>query len=166
MGPAVFLDRDGTLIDDPGYLSDPDQVRLLGGAGEGLRILAAAGFALVLISNQSGVGRGLFTVQALEAVHRRLLELLEAEGIALAGAWYCTHAPDQGCACRKPAPGLLVQAASALGLSLQDSWMIGDRASDLAAAKAAGARAVLLDGTTPDLIAAAQRILRTPDVRP
>jgi D-glycero-D-manno-heptose 1,7-bisphosphate phosphatase len=112
------------------------------------------------------VGRGLFSVEALWAVHRRLLELLEAEGVALAGAWYCTHAPNDACGCRKPAPGLLHQAASDLHLRLEECWMIGDRESDQQAAQAAGARAVLLDGSTPDLVAAAHRILRTHHARP
>lgn len=161
--PAIFLDRDGTLIADPGYLRDPALVRLLPGVSEGLRRLASAGYALVLISNQSGVGRGLITPDELEAVHRRTWALLEAEGLPLSGAWYCTHRPELRCACRKPAPGLLRAAAAALSLPLERSWMIGDRPSDVDAAQAAGSRAVLLDAETPDLVAASRLIL---DVRP
>lgn len=161
--PAIFLDRDGTLIHDPGYLRDPSLVRLLPGVPEGLGRLASSGYALVLVSNQSGVGRGLITAEELEAVHRRMGALLEAEGLPLSGAWYCTHPPEQRCACRKPAPGLLLAAAAALALPLGRSWMIGDRPSDVAAGQAAGVQTVLLDAETPDLIAASRLIL---DVRP
>lgn len=161
--PAIFLDRDGTLIQDPGYLRDPSLVRLLPGAAEALRCFDAAGYALVLISNQSGVGRGLITMAELQAVHRQTRALLEAEGLTLSGAWYCTHAPEVVCACRKPAPGLLRAAATALGLPLARSWMIGDRPSDVAAGQAAGVSTALLDAGTPDLVAASRLIL---DVRP
>src|SRR4051794_3177637 len=110
--PAVFLDRDGTLIEDTGYPRDPDRIRLLPGAAEALRRLEGLGLLLVLVSNQSGLGRGLITQAEAEAVHARLLECLRAEGARLHAAYYCPHAPQQGCPCRKPSPGLLQQAAA------------------------------------------------------
>ncbi len=161
--PAIFLDRDGTLIHDPGYLRDPSLVRLLPGAVEALRSFDAAGYALVLISNQSGVGRGLITMAELQAVHCQTRALLEAEGLMLSGAWYCTHAPEVVCTCRKPAPGLIRAAATVLEVPLARSWMIGDRSSDVAAGQVAGVSTVLLDARTPDLVAACSLIL---DVRP
>lgn len=152
--PAIFLDRDGTLIHDSGYLADPEGVRLLPGVREGLALLD--GYALVIASNQSGLGRGLFSLGDLENVHRRTIELLE--GVRFSGAFYCPHAPDDVCACRKPKPGLLLEARDRLNLDLARSFMIGDRQTDVAAGLAAGCRPVLLDSTTPDLLAAAKLI--------
>lgn len=159
---VVFLDRDGTLIHDPGYLRDPEQVALLPGVVAALRRFGAAGYGLVVISNQSGVGRGLITLDELRAVHHRLDGLLAAEGLVLAGAWYCTHRPEEGCECRKPRPGLLLRAGQGLGLSLGDCWMIGDRPSDADAGRSAGCRALCLDAKTPDLLSAADLVLAEP----
>lgn len=161
-GPVVFLDRDGTLIHDPGYLRDPEQVRLLPGVAEALVRFSAAGYGLVVISNQSGVGRGLIAIEALQAVHLRLEVLLAAEGLSLLGAWYCTHRPEEGCECRKPRPGLLLRAGQRLGLSLGDCWMIGDRPSDADAGRSAGCRSLCLDAKTPDLLSAADLVLAEP----
>jgi histidinol-phosphate phosphatase family protein len=136
--PAVFLDRDGTLTPEFGYLGDPARARLLPGVGDGLRLLARSGYDLVLVTNQSAVGRGLVTRAAVDAVHERLGELLAAEGVALAGVFVCPHAPEEDCPCRKPKPGLLLEAQKVLGLDLARSWMIGDGAKDVAAARAAG----------------------------
>src|SRR5439155_11509676 len=105
---AVLLDRDGTLIEDAGYPRDPQRVRLLPGAAGALRALRAAGLALAVVSNQSGVGRGLVRPEEALAVHHRAEEALAAGGVRLAGAHYCPHAPQDGCACRKPSPGLLL----------------------------------------------------------
>src|SRR5262245_492570 len=135
---AAFLDRDGTLIQDRGYLGDPDDVELLPGAAELLRGLKENGFLLVIVSNQSGVGRGLFDLRAMEAVHKRCVELLAAEGICLDGAYYCTHAPSDDCECRKPRPGLLYRAARELGIDLSTSVVVGDKESDVEAGKAGG----------------------------
>ncbi|MBK6687241.1 MAG: HAD family hydrolase [Deltaproteobacteria bacterium] len=162
MDRVVFLDRDGTMIHDPGYLGDPAAVQLLPGVVPGLSRFTAAGFGLVVISNQSGVGRGLISIDQLEAVHRRLEEVLLAEGLVLSGAWYCTHRPEAGCDCRKPRPGLLLRAARCLGLSLGDCWMIGDRPSDADAGRSAGCRALCLDAKTPDLLSAADLVLAEP----
>lgn len=145
---AVFLDRDGTLIDDIGYISDPEDVRLVPGAADALRGLRDAGFRLVVVSNQSGLGRGLITQEQADAVHHRFVEELGRAGARIDGAFYCPHAPEDGCACRKPLPGLLLDAARGLGLDLGRSFMVGNSDVDRAAGEAAGARAILLaDGT-------------------
>lgn len=135
---AVFLDRDGTIIVDDGYLADPSRVRLVEGAADALRSLAARGALLVVVSNQSGIARGYFERAALDAVHARMTELLEAEGIRLHASYYCEHGPDDGCACRKPLPGMLLRAAEEHDIDLAASVMIGDKPSDVEAGRAAG----------------------------
>jgi len=146
LSPAVFLDRDGTLIKEVDYLSDPDRVELIPGAGEALKALSASGFRLVLVTNQSGVARGLFNVETLDSIHERLTELLHEAGASLDGIYTCNHHPDFGppCSCRKPEPGLLLQAAEDLQLDLKCSWMIGDAARDLEAGRRAGAESLLV----------------------
>jgi histidinol-phosphate phosphatase family protein len=134
---ALFIDRDGTLIHDVGYPRDPALVEPLPGVFEALRPLQA-GFALVIVSNQSGIGRGLITPAEARAVHDRVVDVFGRAGIGFAGAYYCPHVPGDGCACRKPAPGLLLDAARDLGLDLGGSILIGDKASDIAAGQAAG----------------------------
>lgn len=136
--PALFLDRDGTLIEDVGYPRDPSRVRLVAGAGAALREAACRGFRFVVVSNQSGVARGIIALHELDAVHQRFVALLRAEGIALAGSYFCVHGPDEGCRCRKPQPGMLLDAARDLDLDLASSWMIGDKQSDVEAGLAAG----------------------------
>ncbi len=147
---AALLDRDNTLIFDPGYLSDPAQVRLLDGVIAGLHLLDTAGYALVIVSNQSGVGRGYFTATEVALVQARLEALLADHRLTLAGAFYCYHHPSSPCECRKPAPGLLVQAAETLHLDLAASVMIGDKPSDTTAGKRAGCRAVLVESGRAD----------------
>lgn len=142
--PVILLDRDGTVIVDIPYLGDPGGVVLERNAAAGLRQLAAAGFALVVVSNQSGVGRGLIDIAAVEAVNARAAALLAAEGVTIAGWYYCPHGPDQGCDCRKPAPGLALRAAAELGLDLTRSVVIGDKRSDLGLASAIAAGGVLV----------------------
>lgn len=184
--PAVFLDRDGTIIEDVPYLADPAGVRLLPGAAEGLRRLRGAGFACVVVTNQSGVGRGYFPESALPAVHDELSRRLAAEGVALDGIYYCTAAPtcDDPTAVdhpdRKPGPGMLVRAARDLGLDLAASWMVGDKVADVLAGHNARCRGsvLVLTGqgardardypslvglTAPDLLAAAELILADAD---
>ena len=141
---AVFLDRDGTLNREVGYIGDPADLVLVAGVGEALRPLAAAGYALVVVSNQSAIGRGIFTAEQVAAVNARLVTGLAAEGLALDGVFVCPHAPVDDCACRKPRPGLFLQARDALDLDLATSWMIGDNAKDVAAARAAGVRPILV----------------------
>jgi rfaE bifunctional protein nucleotidyltransferase chain/domain len=156
--PAVFLDRDGTLVEDVGYPRRPEQLRLLPGAAAALAQLRDRGFALVVVSNQSGVGRGLLTREQAESVHRRLAELLAEQGARLDAAYYCYHAPDEGCPCRKPSPHFLLAAARELGVDLARSCVVGDKPSDVQAGLSAGCRTVLFggasaDGARPDFVA-------------
>lgn len=144
MKPCMFFDRDGTLIEERNYLSDPSQVALIPGAAEAVRLARQAGYLAVVLTNQSGVGRGYFTMAEVETVQRRLEELLAEEGARLDAIYVCPHAPGDGCACRKPLPGLAVQAAGDLGIDLSASWMIGDKAADLELAAAAGMRGALV----------------------
>jgi histidinol-phosphate phosphatase family protein len=135
---GLFLDRDGTLIEDVGYPRDPDEVRLLPGAADALRRFRELGFRLAVVSNQSGIGRGLITQREADAVHARFVELLEDEGVPLDDVRYCPHAPEDGCDCRKPAPRLVREAAEALDVDLGASLAVGDQPRDLEAARAAG----------------------------
>lgn len=144
---AAFLDRDGTIIADPGYLSDPDAVELLPGAARGLARLARAGFALVIATNQSGIARGLYTEADFHAVQRGLSAALARHGVAVDAVYHCPHHPDHTgpCDCRKPAGGLFRRAAEDLGLDLRSSIFVGDRPRDVAFAAHVGARAFLVD---------------------
>jgi histidinol-phosphate phosphatase family protein len=139
---ALFLDRDGTLIADVGYPRDPAQVTLVPGAAAALRALPA-GVARVIVTNQSGLGRGLIAPAEAAAVAAAVVARFAAEGVHFDGVYTCPHHPDDGCPCRKPAPGLLVQAAAELDLDLGGSIMIGDKPSDVVAGRAAGCAASL-----------------------
>lgn len=143
---AVFLDRDGTLLDLVPYLHDPEQVRLVPGSAEALRRLAENGYARVVITNQSGVARGYFTLSDVQFVHEKMRELLQAEGADVEAIEVCPHHPDHTgpCPCRKPLPGLITGAAERLGLDLSRSWVVGDRIEDALAGRAAGCRTVLV----------------------
>ena len=149
---VVFLDKDGTLIDDVPYNVDPALVRLRRGADYGLRRLHQAGYRLAVVSNQAGVARDFFPEDALDGVTRRLRALLAPLGVELGEALYCPHDPlgaveryRVACDCRKPAPGLLLRAAQALGADLARSWMVGDLLDDVEAGRRAGCRTVLVD---------------------
>ena len=142
--PGVFLDRDGTLVRETGYLSDPEALELLPGVGRALRNLVEAGVPLVVVSNQSGVGRGMFTSADVHAVMARLRHRLCAHGVELSAIYHCPHRPEEGCPCRKPRAGLLERAAEDLHLSLADSVMIGDKRIDAAAGRRVGGRGVLV----------------------
>jgi D-glycero-D-manno-heptose 1,7-bisphosphate phosphatase len=142
--PALFLDRDGTLVEEVPYLHDPARVVLLGGVGA-LAGVAAAGYALVVVTNQAGVARGLYDEAAVDAVHRRLAELLAEAGVRLDAVLHCPHHPEgtvpgyaRRCRCRKPGPGMLEAAADRLGLDLAASFMVGNHPTDVGAAVAAG----------------------------
>lgn len=132
--PAVFLDRDGTLIDDPGYISDPGQVRLLDGAAEGLAALRAAGYALVVITNQSGIGRGLYRESDFRLVQEEVERQLASTGVVLDLVLHCPHTADAGCPCRKPGTALYREAMARLDLDPAVSWFVGDRPGDVLAA--------------------------------
>lgn len=149
---AVFLDKDGTLIENVPYNVDPDKIRLLPGTEAGLKSLHEAGYKLVVVSNQSGVARGYFTEAQLERVERRLRALLSRAGIPLLAFYYCPHHPEGAvtryavvCYCRKPAPGLFLQAARDHDLCLSESWAIGDILDDIEAGRRAGCRTMLID---------------------
>jgi D-glycero-D-manno-heptose 1,7-bisphosphate phosphatase len=152
--PAVFLDRDGTLIEHVHYLSDPAAVRLLPDAAQALRQLRDAGYALVLVTNQSAIGRGLLTVETLQEIHDVMNHLLAEQDVALDAIYFCPEAPAQDGdrtaidhPDRKPSPGMLLRAAAELELDLPASWMIGDMVSDALAGQYAGCRGSLLVAT-------------------
>jgi D,D-heptose 1,7-bisphosphate phosphatase len=148
---AVFLDKDGTLIEDVPYNVRPERMQLTPGAAAGLRTMHQAGYCLIVVSNQSGVARGYFEEEALGPVERRLREMLADSEVPLAGFYYCPHHPQGqvpeyavACACRKPQPGLLLRAAAEHGIDVGNSWMVGDRLDDVEAGLRAGCRTVLL----------------------
>jgi histidinol-phosphate phosphatase family protein len=150
--PAVFLDKDGTLLDDVPYNVDPAAMRLAHGARKALGVLGRLGAPLFVISNQSGVALGRFAPSALVAVERRLRDLVEEAGAMLTGVYWCPHHPsgnvapyNGGCNCRKPAPGMLLQAAREHGLDLAESWFVGDILDDVEAGRRAGCKTVLID---------------------
>lgn len=147
--PAVFIDKDGTLVENVPYNVDPARLQFTPNAVEGLLTLASAGFRLVVVTNQPGIAFHFFDRAALGRLQLALQDKLAAQGVQLAGFYACPHAPAAprmaGCLCRKPAPGLLHQAARALHLDLQRSWMVGDILDDVEAGRRAGCRSVLLD---------------------
>lgn len=175
---AVFLDRDGTVVEDPGYLHESGRLRLLPGAGEAIQRLNVAGFLVVQASNQAGIARGFYDVVAYQAVQRRLTELLAARGARLDGAYFCPHHPEftGPCACRKPGTKLFLDAQRALGIDFTRSYWVGDKLSDVEPAQVLGGRGILLAGgrgassqeqaralgvvVVPDLAAAAAEIVR------
>ncbi|MFC7897766.1 D-glycero-alpha-D-manno-heptose-1,7-bisphosphate 7-phosphatase [Streptomyces sp. NPDC057381] len=146
-GPAVFLDRDGTVTEPRHYPSRPADLVLAPDVGPALRRLQRQGRSLVLVTNQSGLARGLFSLRALDAMHQHLRALLTAHGVRIDGIYVCPHHPDGTidglsfrCACRKPSAGLLLRAAEELDIDLASSWMVGDFASDVEAGRRAGCR--------------------------
>jgi D-glycero-D-manno-heptose 1,7-bisphosphate phosphatase len=140
----VLLDRDGTIIVDKHYLSDPDGVELLPGAVEGLCGMTALGLGLVVVTNQSGVGRGYLDPGQLEAIHRRLTELLAGRGVRLDGIWFCPHRPEEDCDCRKPRTGLVERAARELHFDPADAFVIGDKPADVELGRRLGATTFLV----------------------
>jgi D-glycero-D-manno-heptose 1,7-bisphosphate phosphatase len=143
---AVFLDRDGTIVEDPGFLHEPGKVKLFPGAAEAIRRLNEHGFLVITVSNQSGIARGRYTVADYSAVQRRLGELLAAHGARLDGAYFCPHHPQitGPCDCRKPGPKLFLEARQALDIDFARSWWVGDRLSDVQPALALGGHGILV----------------------
>jgi D-glycero-D-manno-heptose 1,7-bisphosphate phosphatase len=141
---CVVLDRDGTLIVERHYLADPLAVELLPGAAAGLRHIRSLGLGVIVVTNQSAIGRGFLAEAQLARIHHQLLDLLTAEGVHLDGLYYCPHTPDEQCRCRKPQPGLLERAARELGFVLQESYVIGDKACDIELGRRMGATTFLV----------------------
>lgn len=146
---AAFLDRDGTIIVDRDYPGDPDAVELIPGAAESIRRLRASGILTLMVTNQSGIGRGLITEEDYRAVQARMEVLLRESGATLDGVYYCPHAPDRvpACECRKPGTGLYLQAAEEHGVDLSASYYIGDRMRDVLPGSGFGGRGFFIRGT-------------------
>ena len=149
---AVFLDKDGTLIEDVPYNVDPNRIQLTQGALEGLHLLYTSGHQLIVITNQSGVARGYFSESALVAVEERIRQMLLEVGVQLAGFYYCPHHPNGvvadyaiACSCRKPEPGLLIRAAADYSIDLAQSWFIGDILNDVEAGCRVGCKTILIN---------------------
>jgi len=148
---AVFLDRDGTINVEKEYLSRAEDFQLIPGVPQALKRLQEAGFLLVVVTNQSGIGRGYYDEAALEEVHRRMHRELAAYGVTIAACYFCPHHPQHGigeyraeCSCRKPLPGMLLQAAEELDIDLAASFMIGDKSADVEAGLKAGCSPILV----------------------
>ncbi|MBH0202646.1 MAG: D-glycero-beta-D-manno-heptose 1,7-bisphosphate 7-phosphatase [Nitrospira sp.] len=168
-GYTIFLDRDGTLNPDPGYIKSPDQFELFPGVSEVLAKLKRAGARLIVVTNQSGIARGFLSREALDAVHMKLKRLLlDSAGVTLDAIYFCPHHPDDGCECRKPNRGMIDRAVRECGVNLDRSYLIGDHLRDIELAKRVGARSILVttgvvlprdaeqlnaSGPTPDRIA-------------
>jgi UDP-glucose 4-epimerase len=155
---AVFLDRDGTLNEDPGYLSDPEQVKVLPGVPEALGRLKRAGYLLIVVSNQSGIGRGLIRPEILPKIHDRVNSFIRPSGGVINEFFFCTHIPEDRCVCRKPEPKLLIDAAREFNVDLSKSFMVGDKVSDVDVGPRAGVRASVLVRTGEG--AAAEKALK------
>lgn len=141
---AVFLDRDGTINEEMGYINHLSRFRLLPEAAPAIRRLNEGGFKVVVVTNQSGAARGYFPASLVAEVHKHMLALLAREGARVDAIYTCLHAPEAGCPCRKPKPGLLLQAAQDLDLDLSRSFMVGDRYLDIETAARAGVKGILV----------------------
>ncbi|HXG24875.1 MAG TPA: D-glycero-beta-D-manno-heptose 1,7-bisphosphate 7-phosphatase [Chthonomonadales bacterium] len=145
MNQAVFLDRDGVLNhDSPDFIQTPEELHVLPGAPEAVARFVRAGFLAIVVTNQSGISRGLLSEESLAAIHAKLRAIFAAAGGGLAAIYYCPHLPGEGCACRKPAPGMLLQAAKEHQIDLSQSWLVGDKPEDIACGAAAGCRTILV----------------------
>jgi D-glycero-D-manno-heptose 1,7-bisphosphate phosphatase len=160
---AVFFDRDGTLIHDPGYLNHPDQVQVIDGAAEALKEFQLLGYKTVVVSNQSGVARGVISIEMLERIHDRLRELLAVKGASVDAIYYCPDHPDgtipeyrKDSDWRKPKPGMLLAAAKEMDIDLSQSWMIGDNERDVEAGRSAGCKTILIGSTVSGNVMASE----------
>jgi len=140
----VLLDRDGTINEEVGHISDPNEVRLIRGSLDAMRALRELGLGLVIVTNQANVGRGLLSVEQLERVNARLRDLLRAGGVEVEGIEVCPHRPEDGCSCRKPKPGMAVRAAETFGFDLTDAFVVGDHAGDMGLGRTVGATTILV----------------------
>jgi len=170
--PTVLLDRDGTFLDDPGYLGDPEKLRFLPGAVEAMRELVEKGFRLIVVTNQSGIGRGYFSEEQALAVNLEMIRKLSELGVRLDGIYYCAHHPEEGCRCRKPGSMMVERAAMDFDLEEGASWVVGDVDKDVHLGLNTGLRPILVETgktekgdipfgvmTVPDLTAAARLIM-------
>jgi D-glycero-D-manno-heptose 1,7-bisphosphate phosphatase len=144
MACAVFLDRDGTINEEMGYINHLSRLVLLPGSGAAIRHLNEAGLKVVMVTNQSGAARGYFAPSLVKEVHAELQRRLAAQGARLDGLYACLHSPEAGCSCRKPKPGLIEQAARELNLDLGRSYLVGDRYVDIQTARNAGVKGILV----------------------
>lgn len=142
--PTVFLDRDGTINEDLNYIDSPERLIIIDGASSAIRKLNSKGFKVVVITNQSGVGRGYFTKEAVDVVNKRLEEILKKDGAHLDGIYYCLHHPDDNCECRKPKIGLVEKAKKDLHIDLNKSYIVGDKISDIEIAQNIGGKGILV----------------------
>lgn len=170
--PTVFLDRDGTFLDETGYLGDPEKLKFLPGAVAAMRELIGAGFRLIVVTNQSGISRGFFSEEQALAVNLKMIRMLSDEGVHIDGVYYCPHLPDDGCGCRKPLTMMVERAEEDFDLDRNLSWIVGDVDKDVHLGLDSGLRPVLVETgktekgnipngvpTVPDLTAAAHLIL-------
>ena len=147
---AVFLDRDDTLCRDVPYCRRPEDLHLLPGAGEAVNRLNEADFAVVIITNQSGIGRGWLTEGTLHSIHEKMKRDLAAHGARVDGIYFCPHRPDEGCECRKPKTTMVMRAVREMNLDLRGSFTVGDRLMDVLLGKNSGTKAILVRSRTPE----------------
>lgn len=151
LNKAVFLDRDQTIIEDnEGYLNNPAKVKLLPGAAQAIKTLNENGFKVIITTNQSGIARGYFTEDDLQKIHDKMLELLKREGALINAIYHCPHHPDANCTCRKPLPGMIIQAAIEHEIDLKQSYLVGDNESDVQAGINAGCKKTILISENPN----------------
>ncbi len=172
MSRFVFLDRDGTLVQDHGYTFSREEYKLLPGVARGLNRIAQAGYRLIVVTNQSGIGRGYFSLDDFESFQAELIVDLADQDVQIETTLFCPHAPDEGCNCRKPSTGLLERARDDLYANLEESWVVGDSVCDIELAKQAGCRSVLVltghgqetDREIPDSVPRAANMLEVADI--
>lgn len=148
----IFLDRDNTINEDPGYLSDPEKVKILPYVVEGLTILKNLNFEFIILTNQSGIGRGYFTEKDMYNVNQKIFEILNAYDIHIKDLFYCPHTDEDECSCRKPKPGLIIKALEKYPeINLESSWIIGDSLRDIKAGESFNIKGILLDSQEPSI---------------
>jgi len=163
--PTVFLDRDGTFLDDPGYLGDPEGIRFLPGAVEAMRELIEGGFRLIVVTNQSGIGRGYFSEEQALAVNLKMTRMLSDEGVRLEGIYFCAHHPDARCQCRKPGTMMVERAMSDFGIETGTSWVVGDVDKDVQLGLKTGLRPILVETGKEEKGEIPQGVTVVPDLK-
>lgn len=170
MKKAIFLDRDGTLNPDPGYISRPEDFNLFPQIGTSLKKLKNAGYLLILITNQSGIARGLISEKQLTQIHNKLQQLLKVDDVQLDAIYFCPHHPDfpdkdgvSKCNCRKPNPGLIIQASNDFDVDLDNSYMVGDKLSDINIALNANVKPIFIGKSLPEGVSDIPIFKKIPD---